>query len=94
MSDEEVLAEFLREVEAQPQIDADANAIETRNWTYEARAILASDWLAERDAQVRSQERERFKNAVEAVIRLISPDHVTPMGSRMVRAVLQDPDHA
>lgn len=66
MSDVEALAEFLREVEADPQRAADPQAIvETRNWTREARAILASNWLAEHDAEVEARVREQIAQAIE-----------------------------
>jgi len=33
-----------------------------------------------------TQERERLVEAVDAAIRLVSPDHITPIGARQIRA--------
>jgi len=68
-TEREALAELLREIEAAPQIAADPRAIiETRNWTYEADAILDSDWLAQVKATARAEALREFATTERAAM--------------------------
>lgn len=73
-----------------PPFDSDRDDART-----DARAILASDWLAAHDAQVRREERERIAQAIEAIRTEHSEeDAVDGCSSRFCKGWLLGQTHA
>lgn len=57
-----------------------------------AQTVIESDWFAARLADERQQALSRLRNRVNAAVRLVQPDDLTPLGARQIGKALEADD--